>query len=316
MVCGYTRAEGVRPATEKPPPKPTPGNALLEAIRTVPSWVWVLVGGCLVILVGCILASLSLSADGEDRALFTTALLALAVAGMVVAEAWVVPMIALDAHHLGVFDFLMPYRLWAFAIERLPRTRRPVSLLSWCVTAALGGLLIVGGLWYWLPGRPREKFRLSGPVAKVRPRDDAKPSGEVVTPKGVAEAGKDQAEEPDDSPKTEGADKPTTIRCVVLGYVPDEDGKLVSLVLGVEEKKGQIRYAGLVRRGISGANAEQLRGRLSQHVRLKPAIPGLDFQAIWVEPRVYCEVTETAVGAAETLPNPLFKFLVDPKEKK
>jgi hypothetical protein len=232
----------------------------------------------------------TLAEEGIERAVFSTSLLLGGLVGLVIAEVWAFPMIALDAHHLGLLDFVISHRFWHFVFQKLPRTRGPVCLLSWCLTAVLGSLLIVGGLFYWLPGKHRTRFQLAAPEGKVK-----LPDGDTAIEEG------------------------TLLRTVVLGYLPDKKEALEGLVLGVPEGKDQFRYIGVVRRGISMANEEQLRQCLAPLRRPDSAVPGLELRAavIWVEPRVRCEVLESSAGSAETLPNPLFKGLLpDPDDEK
>jgi hypothetical protein len=313
LKCGYTRGEPKAPAPA-PVSKPASSAAVLEAAREVPTWVWVLAGGCLTILAVCAAMSLRLSANGFDRALVSTVLLAAGLVGMIVAELWVIPLIMMDAPELRTWDFLVPYRLWAVAAGKLPRTRRPVCLVSWCLTGMLGALVIIGGLWYWLPGKKNVKFRLEAPVAKVGPGPVEAPTDEVINKQEEVIAGK-PAPADEEETEAEAKGQKTTLRCVVIGYIPHDDG--MSLVLGVEEKKGQYRYAGVVRRGLNAITAEKVRNRLSPHTRVEPLIPDLPVKAVWVEPCVSCEVTQAGTGVASVLPNPVFKDLVpDPSEEK
>jgi hypothetical protein len=253
-----------------------------------------------------------LPATGFERALVGTALLGIGFAGAIAAEFWVIPLIAFDAPLFSVLDFIVPFRLWGVALAKLPRTHRPVCLLTWCVTAMLGGLLIVGGLWYWLPGKHRDRFRLESPVATFG-SGAGESSEEEVIDQSKETAPKNNRSPSDDDDPDDAPDKKTTLRCIVLGYIPDKDG--LKLVLGIEEK-GQVRYAGVVSRGLNAANTEQVKKQLALHARLEPPVPDLPVKAIWLEPGVRCEVTQTGTGAASVLPNPVFKDLVpDPKQK-
>jgi hypothetical protein len=304
----------MEPAAKPSPSKVSRTNAVLQALQEVPPWVWVLAIGCVIILAFCTMASVTLPANGLARALVSTFLLAIGVFGLIAAEIWVIPLIAFDAPLLSVLDFIAPFRVWGVAIAKLPRTRRPVYVLSWCLTGILGALFIVGGLWYWLPGKKREKFRLEGPVATVGSTEEGgqASSEEVYNQRQEVRPTKDPASSDDDDDPEPVPDK-TTIRCVVLGYIPEKDG--VSLVVGIGDK-GRYRYAGVVHRGLNSVVAEQVRKRLAPLVRVEPAVAGLKVKAIWVEPRVFCDVTQTGAGTATFLPDPVFKELVpDPKKK-
>ena len=309
LKCGYAGAH--KQASSPVPRKPTPSNALLLALGEVPPWVWALAGGCVVVLAFCTFASIRLPARGFERALVATALLGVGFAGAIAAEIWVIPLIAFDAPLLSVLDFIVPFRLWSVAMGKLPRTHRPVCLLSWCVTAMVGGLLIVGGLWYWLPGKHKDRFRLESAVASAGSGTGG--SSEEVYYQRKEVAPKDDPSPRDEDDPDEAPAEKTTLRCVVLGYIPEKDG--LKLVLGIEEK-GKVRYAGVVRRGLNPANTEQVQKRLALHARLEPPLPDLPVKAIWVDPGIQCEVTQSGTGTATTLPNPVFKDLVpDPKQK-
>jgi hypothetical protein len=326
MSCGYSRVQsGGRVPTERVAPKANSVSAppVLEALKLVPPWAWLLGVGCLTILLACTWLTLVLPQNSLERAVVSTALIGFGLVGLIAAEVWAFPMIALEAHHLGVMDFIVSFRFWTFVMKRLPRTRYPVCLLSWGLTAMLGAILVVGGLWYWLPGKHKTKFYLESPTVKTLPRESGKAQDEPINEKSeviVTKANPSAADADDEDDKVaKDGQQPTTLRCVVLGYVPDEEGKLVGLVLGVAEKGG-LRYAGLVRRGLNSTNQDQVRKRLSKLIRAKPsitALPDLRVPVIWVEPRLYCEVTQAGSGPSTTLPNPLFKALLDdPKGKK
>jgi hypothetical protein len=264
--------------------------------------------------------SLRLPRSGVDRAIFSTATLGLGVVAVITAQAWATPMIAADSHLLTLWDFIVTFRFWALVMKRLPRSRYPLCLLSWGLAAIVGAVLIVGGLWYWLPGKKRVNFYLQNPEVQRTPQDDTgPPQDEIIAEKSVLAKpqGPTADVDDDDDPSAPAkGQKPTSLQCVVLGYIPDEEGRLVGLVLGAGEK-GVYRYVGVVRRGINRANEEALRARLSKYIRLKPSIPDSGVSAIWVDPRVSCEVTQRGVGSASVLPNPFFKGLIqDPKEKK
>jgi hypothetical protein len=309
LACGYTKADPNQVIAAAPPPKPPSQPGIIEALRLVPTWMWLLAGGCLTILVACTLLTQRLSPDGFDRAVVTTALLGAGVLGLIAATVWAVPLILKDAPDLALKDVLFPYKVWTLALGKLPHTCRPVVLLSWGLTAVVAAPLIIGGLWYWLPGKKHSKFRLEGPVAKVGSSKADAPTEEVIQKRQEVDAAEDATDKEDE---TKG--KPTTLKCVIIGYIPHEDG--MSLVLAVEEEKGVFRYAGLVRRGLNAANAEKVRSRLAPHTRVEPLIEGLPVKAVWVDPNVSCEVTQRGVGAATVLPNPVFKDLVpDPKEE-
>src|SRR5262249_8402899 len=67
ISCGYSRGGNNGPVSAEPPAatgKPVPSRALLEVMRNVPPWAWLLVGGCLAILVVCSVISLVLPSEG------------------------------------------------------------------------------------------------------------------------------------------------------------------------------------------------------------------------------------------------------------
>ncbi|MEZ5064758.1 MAG: non-homologous end-joining DNA ligase [bacterium] len=83
-----------------------------------------------------------------------------------------------------------------------------------------------------------------------------------------------------------------TAYCAILGFLPDGERDLRSLVIGLESG-GELVYAGRVGSGLDDVRRRALNDRLRAHVRPTPfiSVPSQGGEeVIWVEPNVFCRV--------------------------
>ena len=102
--------------------------------------------------------------------------------------------------------------------------------------------------------------------------------------------------------------KPTQlIPCVIIGYVPAQDG-FHSLLLAAEWQ-GSLQYVAQLTCGFTERLKAQLGALLARRVRRKPAIE-CSKRAVWVDPDLYCRVRFLAWTARGRLRGASFAGLI------
>ncbi len=309
--CGYCRSleeegQAIAPAPE--PAAPTKPSALGasefgEAMRRMPGWAWPLLGGVVVVAGASVAVDSLLPEECLARALCSAIQMVLSVVGLIAAQLWAVLLVGADEDGLGAKDVILPGRLWRAAFQRLPATRKPVWLGAWCLTALVCGVAVVGGFNYWLEAtQARRLRRIAEGLDEGTPRATQRESpGDLkgsLRPLDLPPALVPPAE-----------DKRPLVQCVVIGY--QTDGKTVTGLILATTDGDRLKFAGIVREGLSPDLRQSLLERLSSLERKDPLIPGVKVNgARWVKPGVFCDVFRTAGKPGEG-EEPAFKGLRD-----
>ncbi len=180
--CGYCRSleeEGKALAAAPAPVAPKQPSLLgaaefAQVLTLLPSWLWPLLGGSAVVAGISIAADCLLPEECLTRALWSAIQMLLAVVGLILSQLWAVLLIGADEEKVGARDVIMigSMRLWRGTLRRLPRTRIPVWIGAWCLTALICGGTVVGGFNYWLE---MVKAKRSRPAAALRIDGDRQP---------------------------------------------------------------------------------------------------------------------------------------------
>jgi hypothetical protein len=281
-----------------------PSSELALAFRVIPSWGWFLLVGLCCVAALSLIADYNLPENSRVRAIWSTlevvgGLLAFLIAG-VAATTRFGPM----HESLGLMDMLLPDRVWVLAIKRLPATRWHVCTGAWSATAVLCGILCVGGLTYWLPSKKSPPKPANVPFA-TRTKDKSSEDEGKIAP----------AEKPD-KPKTEETEetprpKKTVTKCIIVGYTT-KDGELDGLVVATVQDD-ELSYAGIVPASKDPAMREDLLSRFGSLKVDTPVFPDLEVKAIWLQPRLFCEVESAGVDEDQVLKEPEFKGLDVPE---
>jgi hypothetical protein len=251
----------------------------------------------------------SFPVDSRARALYTTAALIVGVIGTFAGQFWALFQVTPHEEGLGFFDAIYAPRLWRLTVKYLPATRKPVCLGTWSLVGLLSALLVVGGLGYWLPG----KKRLACPPGVTKDSaktledslDDLADTQDITQAKGPGSP----VIEPKETNNDPDVDNRPTVKCVVIGYIPANDGTLAGLVLATE-REDRLRYAGIAYQGLP-QNTKWMQRRLSEYVQPQPHFSELSFDAVWVKPVVICEIHQSGIGTSGELVDPSFKGFVD-----
>jgi len=168
-------------------------------------------------------------------------------------------------------------------------------LRTWIVAAAVVAALGAGGLIYSFPALIGRRAP-SSPAAGVNKDSlDSDRSIPILKPR----------DDDDARPK---------MACTVIGYVPDEEGGLSGIVLATREGD-KLHYAGVVQVGVTGWQSKSARDRLSALAIKRPAVEGVDMQAVWIRPVVTCIVHHSGKTAGGMVKDPtLAELLANPND--
>jgi hypothetical protein len=167
-----------------------------------------------------------------------------------------------------------------------PNQRSPAvgRIVAWIVAAAVVAVMGAAGVMYSLPLLTGRRVPSSPAPAPYRDATESDRSIRILKPK----------DDDDVRPK---------IACTVIGYLPDEEGGLSGIVLATPSD-GKLRFAGVVQVGVSGWQSKSARDRLSELAIKRPAVEGLDMQAVWVRPVVTCIVHHSGKTAGGQVKDP------------
>jgi hypothetical protein len=121
-----------------------------QLVGKMPGWAWVMAGGVFAVAALNALAGSLLADEGLPRALWSTMQVAVGFVMIFSAQFWSLVLFAPTDGTLHFKDAIVPGRLWAMTMQKLPRTRGQVWLASWGLACILSGIILVGGLGYWV----------------------------------------------------------------------------------------------------------------------------------------------------------------------
>jgi hypothetical protein len=160
-ACGYCRslAECKEKAPEQPKEAPAATMAVTaSAIRQLPMWFWVTLGGVIIIAgVSGLLGLLPLSP--LPRAVLTTVLMVVGFLIMFTGQFIAVMQIAPDESTLSFKDAVFPFRLYGLVMKRLPNTQFIVYLCAWGLAVLISAAVFIGGLDHWFTYIPKSQVQ-------------------------------------------------------------------------------------------------------------------------------------------------------------
>jgi hypothetical protein len=169
-ACGYCRSleEGEKKAASAPNAVPNQITATGAAIGQSPTWFWVTLIG-LILIVGATAAGAHyLVLTPLERALLTSGQIIVGLAAMFLGQFIGLLRIAPEDSALGLKDAIFPFRLYALALKRLPRTRHTLYLGVWGAAAILSAVVFIGGVDYWFSYLKNKNKNQPTPVHKAK----------------------------------------------------------------------------------------------------------------------------------------------------
>ena len=300
--CGYYPKLGISISTDVL--RPVLEEEKLEAPE-IPKWVWIAVGGSVLVLAVSIAARFCVTVDGP-LTIWSLVTLGLGVLLFCVSHVQAYLVGGAGSDKLGLMDlFLGPAAVWRAAMERMPDTQWLVCRGIWGVTLMLCGLLVVGGLgWDELnqlvvsQAQSQEKLNpLQSMVGMARngqgqPQADSGPEGlDEAMQAFVGEVGADQFE----GAGAVAAETPALKQqCAIVGYTKSVNGELRSVLLA-STTAGQLDQfvAKIPADRIPPALVSRLQAMLPELRTARPSVP-CPLQAYWVKPELNCVISYDA----------------------
>jgi hypothetical protein len=326
--CGYCKSieqeAPIVPTRQTQTSSPLGALEFIQMLRNVPAWTWILLVGCLGVVVVSLVANEVLLPESFERAFWQAMQLAVGVLAILVGRIWAIILITAEESSIGIADVFFSWKLWKLTIKRLPMTRKPVWVGAWGLTAVLCAWLIIGGheFWYQYYNPPKFAKQSLVDMTKMAVAEDEE------DPAAAAEAAAKKRREKEELEKKKAEDKVDrrpTMDCVVIGFVLTEDRKdLEGLLLATDSDKKGLAFAGYVARGWTPTVKQNLLKLFNGRTRSTPFIPvltqsdtwlkrGLPFRerVIWLKPEIFCEVHQSGWDNEGFLTDPNFKRLLD-----
>jgi serine/threonine protein kinase len=303
VTCGYMASEA-----KAAPPIADPESKVPPDLK----WLWVLLGGVLVVVVVSALIGFSFAKDSMGRVWWAVGEAIAGSVAIIAATTWAFLLTLSERQDPKVYQYLDPIELWHLTLRLLPGTRHPVCLGSWGTTALICCGLFLGAFTDW-DGMARKRAETHRarhvPVVYV-PSPSREP--EPVWAYPVQEVSPSAAEPElrfvarDDAPES-GEHFTTT--CSVIGYTLDKDGKYITgLILGTKDGD-RYKYAGTVPPD-SDVIPRDFRKNINQFKTDKSVVDGAPVTGLerWLQPdAIRCEVKYSEVGADGQLAAPRIK---------
>ncbi len=294
--CGYCHSLEKDKATAKLVTETQPKKSALdrfgeigELIGRIPAWGWIAAAGVCVVVALASLANRFLpEQDSLARALISLIGVIASILTIFLVNLWSLFQLGANDEHIGPKDIFFCIAIWRKICMKLPATRRPFWTITWCLTAFISAIFIVGGFEYWWdmykPKRLAKSELLSAAGMLAQGADETKSLTE-----SIEDFAKKQELANPLSQKKKNEEGRMTTQCVVVGYMLDGDKELSGIVVGAL-LADRVRFAGIVRKGFTPKQSEELLAVLKPLTQPKSYIPGLAMTAIWVKPEVFCEV--------------------------
>ncbi|MEX2170166.1 MAG: hypothetical protein WD851_12715 [Pirellulales bacterium] len=273
-------------------PKPQPSHLEVWS-RLIPGWGWRLLATSLAIVVMSIAVRLLTETGGTVRTTWSVTQLlgglSLAVLCHIAAFLW---MLSTESD-MGITDVVVkPLKIWLQILSELPHRFWLLNTANAGLTAALCAALIIGGipyerLWDWgfkAPPKQNLMGALMEQAQKAKGNNDGleKAIGDFAGSAGAEDGGGKSAADA----------KPLIMAdCVIIGYTPLQEGKLVQLWLA-SEFKGKLVFVGRVTPRLESTVREEILSKLAESHSVRPLVsaPG---EPQWVRPTLTCRVSFT-----------------------
>jgi hypothetical protein len=315
--CGYCRSLEKDKATARLVTETQPGRSALhrfgeigELIGKIPDWGWATAAGVCVIVAAASLANRFLPEhDSLARAVISLIGVIFSIVVILLVNLWSLFRLGATDEHVGPKDVFFCVAIWRKICMNLPDSRRLFWTIAWCLTACASAIFIVGGFDYWWemykPKRIAKSELLAAAGALGQGADDAK---------SLIESVEDMARQQDLTkqlglgPKKNEEGRVTT-QCVIVGYTLNGDNKLSGIVVGAL-LIDRVRFAGIVRKGFTPEQSQEILDTLKPLTQPKSYIPGLTMTAIWVKPEVFCEIEHRDFDRDQHFISPEYKGLL------
>ena len=164
QACGYCRSleeerakDHLQPPAAAAAPAPVAMAEAGKLVNKAPLWLWVLIGGAILMAGGSLLIGRKLPLNSYPRALWTTLQIALGLLTMFIAQFTALVKIAHHDETLTFKDSIFPGRLWSQAFKRMPGYGPHFCVTCWGLILVVCAFAFIGGLNHWLKYLPNNK---------------------------------------------------------------------------------------------------------------------------------------------------------------
>ncbi len=312
--CGFYPRLGITIEVDPDPEETQPApETALDVLKQTPTWVPVLLGGLVVILLVSVAVRLLIPVENIARPIWAISQYMVGMFVFVVVHIVAYLYAIIEDSTLSVADiFLRPLKVWGPTFNALPKTSRRVCLGIWGWAASALALSVVGGIPYhllWEMG-PEEQAKVNLVQAiteQARSVEGDAESLEDAIEDFTGEAGDLDEEETDEADLYEAPVRDRRIDCLIIGYEPDNQGSFLSLALGAV-RRGKLQYVGSVsNKYIAPEIRDEMMKTMEQIEQSNPFVKSKSSKFTWLAPKLTCRIGYNAWNTSGRLKEVVFE---------
>jgi len=260
--------------------------------QVVPMWGWILgILSLVTILVG---TGIRLFVAPESNIPFYASLgtLLIGIIGFLVAHVTAYARAVHFNEKIGVFDFMMkPITIWEPTIRGMPDTQNRVVLGGYALVLMITGALVIGGIDYmalvekdWGIKQGADKNLVKEIVKKAKEADSGEGEGDMESAINDF-TGDEEDEDANDVSKWPRKD------CLIVGYVPGENGEFSSVILAAVMDKELKYVANVAADDVDDDSRATLNKRLTlPGLARKNSLLKVPMGGKWLQPVMMCRI--------------------------
>lgn len=284
-----------------------------SAMKEIPQWAYVLVGGVLVMFVGSLMVRFTTHPLSPLRFYWAIGQIVAGLTAFTAAHMVCFMFASTEDATIGMMDpILRPLAIWKPSFRALPNSFRRVATGVWGLSAVFCALLIGGIPWEsltnWGEPPPRRKTSLVNAItSRARMEEAMSDSLEDSVKDFAGEAGELK---PEEEPLEDPTKRSHEAECVIVGYIPAAGDRTDFVaVLVATDVKGRLKIVAQISDGIPEELHEKLRAQMNELKRETPFIPSRQ-EAVWVQPKLFCRVGFNDFNSNQRLKEPLFREML------
>lgn len=284
-----------------------------SAIRQIPQWAYVLVGGLVAMLIGSLMVRFTTHPLSPLRFYWAIGQIALGLTAFLAAHMVCFMFASTEDATIGLMDpILKPLAIWKPNFRALPQSLRRVAIGVWGLGAVFTALLIGGIPWErltdWGEPAPRRQMSLVSAITDRARMEEA--TSDNLEDAVNDFAGKAGDIKPEEEPEEDPTKRSHEAECVIVGYIPSASDPTdwVALLVATDVR-GKLKIVAQITEGIPEEMHEKLRAQMNELKREKPFIPSRQ-NAIWLQPKLFCRIGFNDYNSNQRMKEPLFREML------